>query len=296
MKLTPIPQKRARGAGGSSKRSRRPAEKTLVGSRVKRQKTNSTRRDSESHLTAGQPSKAFRLRTRRQKTSILNVPDWLLIDIFMMEKNFSFPRCCGWIGRALSHPYLFRQLIADAFSPTWDLWFGCAAQDVSSYQSLPDSECSTWIYDSDRLGGDPKLQDEILARKWLTLDRMLQAQQVWLDTKRKWASTYYRVPLALGLQAKQHCANHSFGFEGFLDGSGFTVRKQFELEYNVVVTDMAVDAFRPSSYPNMLEVHPATRFPDRLIVGPWTEDDVKLLFWLGRAGAVMSPNQSWEVC
>ncbi|KAL8387286.1 hypothetical protein RB595_010022 [Gaeumannomyces hyphopodioides] len=294
MKLTPIPQKGARGAGDSTKRSKRTTENTLEG-KVKRQKSSSTAwPDFGSRPAAGEPSKALR-RTRRQKTSLLDLPGWFLVDVFMLEKNFSFPRCCGWIGRALSHPYDLRRLIADGFSPTWDVWFGCAAQEVVAYQCLPDSAYDAWIRDKDRFGGDPKLQSDILAQKWLTLDRLLQAQQLWFATKRTWTPTYYRVPLPWRLLIKRGHGSPSLGFEGFLQDTDFSVREQFELEYKAAVADMAVIPTHPPLYPNMLEVHQATCFPDRLITGPWAEDDVKLLFWLGRAGAVMSNNQSWEI-
>lgn len=293
MKLTPIPKKGARGAGDSAKRSKRTMESALEGE-AKRQKSSSTARpDSGSRLAAGEPSKALR-RIRRQKTSLLDLPGWFLIDVFMLEKNFSFPRCCGWIGRALSHPYDLRRLIADGFSPTWDVWFGCAAHEVVAYQGLPDPAID-WNRDKDRFGGDPKLQSDILAQKWLTLDRILQAQQHWFATKRTWTPTYYRVPLPTRLLIRRGPGSWSLGFEGFLQDTDFSIREQFDLEYKAAVADMADYAMYPPYYPNMLEVHQATCFPDRLITGPWTEDDLKLLFWLGRAGAVMSRNQSWEV-
>ncbi|KAL8295763.1 hypothetical protein RB600_001306 [Gaeumannomyces tritici] len=294
MKLTPIPKKGARGAGDSTKRGKRATESTLEG-KVKRQKSSSTAwPDSGSRPTAGEPSKVLR-RTRRQKTSLLDLPGWFLVDVFMLEKNFSFPRCCGWIGRALSHPYDLRRLIADGFSSTWDVWFGCASEEVVAYQCLPGSATYKWIGDKDRFGGDPKLQSDILAQKWLTLDRLLQAQQFWFITKRTWTPTYYRVPSPLRLRLEPCYGSRSVGFEGFLQDADFSIREQFELEYKAAVGDMVVDALHPRVYPNMLEVHRATCFPDRLITGPWTEDDVKLLFWLGRAGAVMSKNQSWEI-
>jgi hypothetical protein len=46
-----------------------------------------------------------------------------------------------------------------------------------------------------------------------------------------------------------------------------------------------------------LEVHPAIRIPDRLITGPWTMSDVKLLFWLVRNNAKFAyrEGQGWEV-
>lgn len=44
-----------------------------------------------------------------------------------------------------------------------------------------------------------------------------------------------------------------------------------------------------------LEVHPAIRIPDRLIVGPQTMSDVRFLFWLVHSNARFAEDQGWEV-
>jgi len=46
-----------------------------------------------------------------------------------------------------------------------------------------------------------------------------------------------------------------------------------------------------------IDVHPAARIPDGLLgsPGPRSWDDVRLLFWLIRAGARLAPDQTWEV-
>ncbi|TLS21728.1 uncharacterized protein PpBr36_09149 [Pyricularia pennisetigena] len=286
MKLTPIPKKK--GARGN---------KNLV-------QKGKRRGDSETGEIENRPSKLQRkLAARRggvdpdgprsrRKTSLRDLPEWFLVDVFLTESNFSFPRCSGFIGRILSHPYVFRRLIAEAFAPTWDNWYGCAAEEVVSY-SMPGAH-RMGVHDLERFGGDAKLQTSILEQKWLTTARLLQAQQVWLATRRRPQPVYYRVPSPF-LQVRRRRKSPGIGREGFIQDQDFQAQSQFDLEYDkVVVADEDEDKVqRP--YPNMLEVHPETSIPDRLITGPWVEEDLRLLFWLGRAGATMSENQSWEL-
>jgi hypothetical protein len=44
-----------------------------------------------------------------------------------------------------------------------------------------------------------------------------------------------------------------------------------------------------------IEVHLDTHIPERLLTGPWNEEDTQKLFWLYRAGARLSDEQTWEV-
>jgi hypothetical protein len=161
------------------------------------------------------------------------------------------------------------------------------------YLGLDVYEEEAQLFFEDR--SDLPLQDDVLAQRWLTLDRLLQAQQVWLATKRKGVPTYYRVPSPFLRRGESGRRRESIGFEGSAQDPDFSIGAQFELEFETVVADLAADGLPSSEYPVMLEIHRDTFFPDRLITGPWGNNDVKLLFWLGRAGASMSDNQSWEV-
>lgn len=51
-------------------------------------------------------------------------------------------------------------------------------------------------------------------------------------------------------------------------------------------------AHRPNTW---IEVHRLTKIPDSLISGPWDEGSLQKFFWLVRAGARLSPDQTWEV-
>jgi hypothetical protein len=45
-----------------------------------------------------------------------------------------------------------------------------------------------------------------------------------------------------------------------------------------------------------LEAHPDIRIPDKLLTGPWTNDNINLLFWLWMNNARVKEDQNWEVC
>ncbi|KAH9436965.1 hypothetical protein MCOR27_002662 [Pyricularia oryzae] len=285
MKLTPIPKKKGARGNKTLQKGKRHGSFEVDESEnrpSKLQKKLAARR-------SGINPDGFR---GRRKTSLRDLPEWFLVDIFLTESNFSFPRCSGFIGRILSHPYVFRRLIAEAFAPTWDNWFGCAAEEVASY-SMPVAH-RMGVYDLERFGGDAKLQTSILEQKWLTTARLLQAQQVWLATGRRPQPVFYRVPSPF-LQVRHRRKAPGIGREGFIKDEDFQVQSQFDLEFDKVVLAEYDDEEVQQPYPNMLEVHPETSIPDRLITGPWIEEDLRLLFWLGRAGATMSENQSWEL-
>ncbi|KAI6357355.1 hypothetical protein MCOR25_007692 [Pyricularia grisea] len=284
MKLTPIPKKKgARGNKHLVQNGKRRGDPEAGAGETRPSKLQKKLAARRSGIDPDGP------RSRRKK-SLRDLPEWFLVDVFLTESNFSFPRCSGFIGRILSHPYVFRRLIAEAFAPTWDNWFGCAAEEVISYSmSVPHQ---MGVRDLERFGGDPKLQTSILEQKWLTTARLLQAQQVWLATGRRPQPVFYRVPSPF-LQVRLRRKAPGIGREGFIRDEDFQVQSQFDFEFEKVVVAEEEDVQRP--YPNMLEVHPETSIPDRLITGPWVEEDLRLLFWLGRAGATMSENQSWEL-
>lgn len=45
------------------------------------------------------------------------------------------------------------------------------------------------------------------------------------------------------------------------------------------------DYIRLCNWDKYVCIHYRTEIPDKLLTGPWTEDDIRLLFWLVRCGA-----------
>ncbi|KAL0466669.1 hypothetical protein QR685DRAFT_103019 [Neurospora intermedia] len=113
-----------------------------------------------------------RVKTRKPAALIEQLPPEILERIFSMSENLNFPRSSLRIGYMLSARTFLMQLIVDAFSPTWDMWFGCPRKDIQSYRG--------YEKDGERMPGNPDFQTAILSSKWFSLSLILHAQQVWI--------------------------------------------------------------------------------------------------------------------
>ncbi|KAK3389018.1 hypothetical protein B0T20DRAFT_91866 [Sordaria brevicollis] len=113
-----------------------------------------------------------RVKTRKPAALIEQLPPEILERIFSMSENLNFPRSSLRIGYMLSARTFLLQLIVDAFSHTWDLWFGCPRKDVISYRG--------YEKDGERMGGNAEFQTSIISSKWFTFSLLLHAQQVWI--------------------------------------------------------------------------------------------------------------------
>lgn len=61
----------------------------------------------------------------------------------------------------------------------------------------------------------------------------------------------------------------------------------FEKDYRnfCMAIDEGEDYMRLCNWDKYVDIHYRTEIPGRLLTGPWTEDDIRLLFWLVRGGA-----------
>lgn len=95
-----------------------------------------------------------RVKTRKPAAPIEQLPPEILERIFSMSENLNFPRSSLRIGYMLSARTFLLQLIVDAFSPTWDMWFGCPRKDIQSYRG--------YEKDDERMPGNPDFQVSLL--------------------------------------------------------------------------------------------------------------------------------------
>lgn len=91
-----------------------------------------------------------RIKTRKPAALVEQLPPEILERIFSMSENLNFPRSSLRIGYMLSARTFLLQLIVDAFSPTWDMWFGCPRKDIMSYRG--------YEKDGERMGGNAEFQ------------------------------------------------------------------------------------------------------------------------------------------
>jgi hypothetical protein len=129
-------------------------------------------------------------------------------------------------------------------------------------------------------------QSAVLAAEWFTMDVLHHAMNVWMRQDRQ--PRYYEHSLN-----EQLASNLGQFKEHDLDGEN-------HCKDATVCFDWEVKWFlEPPAVPRpdiqRLEAHPAIRIPDRLLSGPWTKANSRLLFWLSMNNAGVKDDQGWEV-
>ncbi|KAH9884866.1 hypothetical protein F4778DRAFT_522866 [Xylariomycetidae sp. FL2044] len=237
-------------------------------------------------------SKTKPKRPRAPKASYMEkeLPLEVLERIFWFSENVNFPRSSHRIGRLLSGGPTLRETFIHAFAPTWDVWYGCIRTGrtggpiVQSYFG--------WDQDSARFGGNPDFQSDLLEFPWTNVSFILQCWELW--ARRNARDRFYPYP-----EARNPPAPGSFESSAICPSHAGEVSGPSEIflhDYNLCLQSLDVaDYTEILQCVNLIEVHRDTRIPDRLLTGPWDEEAVQKLFWLVRAGARLSPEQTWEV-
>ncbi|KAK3393095.1 hypothetical protein B0H63DRAFT_9933 [Podospora didyma] len=294
MKLTPI-KLRGRGrkkswAPPNPKRFKRAAREDEEG------QDSAIQRDGD-----GQQRQRKRIKAKKPGPRIEQLPAEILERIFIASENLNFPRSSLRIGFMLSARSLLSELLVAAFTPTWDLWFGCPKQLVHSYAG--------WEQDAARFGGNPNFQSAVLACSWANLSLLLDAQQVWY--RRHGAGRYYqhipdssRIVQSLRREHLRRSINEERQFharEGGFD-HGKDVKncfnedwEEFKMIHQLTRYDFRFFVKHIQCNSSFLEIHPLTRIPNLLLTGPFDWEKAKWLYWLIRAGARLSHEQTWEL-
>ncbi|KAL2020963.1 hypothetical protein VTK56DRAFT_7737 [Thermocarpiscus australiensis] len=235
-----------------------------------------------------------RLRPRRPAALVEQLPTEILERIAFMSENLNFLRSSLRIGYLLSSKSFLTELLAAAFAPTWDQWFGCPRSKVHSYRGF--------LEDYERIGGSPDFQSAVLACPWANLALLLEAQQIWY--RRDGARRYYEhADYALCTPGEPGgLASHpTAGFDHARD-----VTACFEADWENFLSGLSVVAFTPvvvdsfvatnhrrnSGY---IELHPLTKIPERLLSSPLDWEKARWLFWFIRGGARLLPVHTWEL-
>lgn len=227
-------------------------------------------------------------KTSRPRSSIESLPLEILEAILLHCRSFGLPRASSLIGAKLSGKATLFKLFFAAFHDTWEQGFG---RPVTLFETNErgGEEILSWVAGR---AGDPDFQSEMLLLPWVNIDFLLEAQQVWAERYardrpyRHWWGKGFIAP------AKNHKDEHpplSFSTpssspdSNASEGGCFNARACFEVDYQEALEwPTAIDNYFGTRMP---DVHPLTRIPNRLISGPWTEEQRRRLFWLIRAGA-----------
>ena len=254
---------------------------------------------------------ADKVRTRRKPASPLEqLPTEILERIFLLSGNLNFPRSSLRIGYLLSGRTFHSELIVTAFAPTWDFWYGHRWYTKKNNRFFVSDEAG-----QKAARGDPelrKLQSDVLACPWMTLDHILNAQQVWYRRRVREAGPVLHDAFRKRPGPGEGGSNSEDNDDGLFDGD---VRVPETLAWDefmaMLETHLSSVSGAPISPEEWLHqrntwVHHwgayqsvernGTRIPNRLLTGPWDWPRVRLLHWLVQGGARLSPDQTWEVC
>ncbi|KAI1359226.1 hypothetical protein F5Y08DRAFT_86002 [Xylaria arbuscula] len=257
----------------------------------------------QKHFRKGRSAKT-ESKARRPKFSNLekSLPLEVLEQIFWLSENVNFPRASPRLGRLLSGPATLRETFIRAFSPSWDLLSsptveGCSAQCSHCF----DARANTLVQENHTGHGNPDFQNALLACTWATIDMILDCWDAWVRRNTRdnirlfwrgnWGDPLDSPPYAnssLLIGASQLAeARHDF----YRDYYAFrNVEKLGSPESN---GQPWCDPY--VSGEQWFPGHWFTHIPDDLLIGPWDEPSLQKFFWLVRAGARMSSEQTWEI-
>ncbi|GAP93006.1 putative actin cortical patch protein [Rosellinia necatrix] len=239
------------------------------------------------------PGHGERAGTRRPKASHIemSMPLEVLERIFWLSENVNFPRAGPRLGRLLSGPSTLRETFLAAFGPTWDVWFGCVDDRGTAYPTV--QSYVGWDRDRDRFGGNPNFQADLLACSWTTIDMILDCWDIWVRRHARSLSYQYFPLWGSSTSAGSYTNPVATVGSGGIKES----RSYFYHDYDAFRNPERQDTSTcrlEHNHATWIEVHRSTEIPDRLINGPWDEGSLQKLFWLVRAGARLSPSQTWE--
>ncbi|KAI0542760.1 hypothetical protein GGR58DRAFT_496870 [Xylaria digitata] len=275
MELTPI---RVRG------KRRAPREELIAALPPKRLRRN--------------PSRKKQAEVRRPKASNIesSMPLEVLERIFWLSENINFPRASLRIGRLLSGPSTLRETFLTAFGPTWDVWFGCVHGQRAGYPEI--QSYAGWKDDAEQFGGNPSFQSDLLACSWTTIDMILDCWDIWVRRHAQKRLFEY-IPLwGDPIRPNSYLGSGATVGINNIKEAGHYFYHDYHAFRNVDRLSSDEEIIEYGTERNSgtwIEVHRSTEIPDDLVTGPWGESSLQKLFWLVRAGARLSPGQTWEV-
>ncbi|KAK0659778.1 hypothetical protein QBC41DRAFT_331287 [Cercophora samala] len=299
MNLTPI---KVKGRG------RKPAWQPPDPSRIK----SSRRRDAEDdHDNVKSNSSRSSKRSKKsapEMSRLESLPAEILWPIAVRSQNPDLMRVNKFLRHVLSARSFALEMTVAAFGPTWDVYFGRPKSRISSRRD---------DYEISQSPGDPQFQGNVLAARWMNIDHMLEAQQVWYRqqrTERLWekaACLWWTSPPEIPQIQEEPKSEEDQQVEGEQEARDplqdvARIPERFNEDWQEFCDACSFDE-QTGAYQSIvlnvyedkkeghLDLHPLTVIPDRFLTGPFDLKTVKLLFWLARGGARILPEHNWEV-
>ncbi|KIN01490.1 hypothetical protein OIDMADRAFT_19303, partial [Oidiodendron maius Zn] len=212
------------------------------------------------------------IKSKRDMSLLERLPTELLEEIFFYSMNLDLPRSSPVIGGKLSSEVVYIQTVLAAFENTWE-WY---------YASPPEFSFSP-------IHGDDKLQTSILRCRWASLPILLQSQDIYM--RRINAHGLILEPILLfpeskakgrnrehiALSSKTAAARFDDDFAAFLHAASGSEHVDLLQIYDV-----------GCSLEGVTDLAKGTEIPHSLLLGPWTKEMIRHLYWLVKSGATLN--------
>ncbi|KAH8684558.1 hypothetical protein BGZ60DRAFT_397826 [Tricladium varicosporioides] len=266
-----IPGKRTRDTSKQAKEARK-ALKRPSGRPLKLDSSRNPRRDSASMAVTKFKSKApqeklVTIFTASKVALLEKLPTELMREIYFLSMNLSLPRSSSIIGSVLSSESVYSWTIDFAFATLWGKWHG----DFYRTKHEPPNEYS-------------EMQSAILRCRWATLSRLLKAKDSWrkkqpFEEQPSTLCRWFCAP-AYGKGKNDlinfgHVPTHIISEEEYLDEDYLMFCKFTANQY----------VGQPVSFMDTADVEHCTEIPESLLLGPWSDAQMRYLYWVVKSGA-----------
>ncbi|RDW92440.1 hypothetical protein BP5796_01834 [Coleophoma crateriformis] len=231
-----------------------------------------------------------------KRSHLENTPGEILAEIFLYSMNFALPATSPHLALQLNDPVVYRKTITMAFGSTWNAWIAHSDKFPfpAGHQSV-NLDRGTSLHPNTDRPGDHVLQTRVLKCAWVNVDVMVGAKELWLKKKAA-AGLSSRIHIEIPVKAERTLRaslKATYYGEKTLVPTGESYSAAFEKDYQnfCEAVEKGEDYMRLCNWDKYVDVHYRTEIPSRLLTGPWTEGDIRLLFWLVRGGACIQFGQ-----
>lgn len=253
------------------------------------------------------PRSLRHLKSRRKMSLLEKLPSELLQEVFLFAKNLNLPRASPILAGKLSAKYTYMRTIVEAFHEAWAPqyeWIKYDAQLVDGHGSPPPLA-----------EGDPKLQAAVLRCRWINFELFKKAQDEWLRRAAIGRDDPPEIPHhVLEVHEKdlpsEKLLTHYMTSHGLEETEAEAFRKAWHPRKLLYRHSVADDLFEPDyeDFRNLVDnlnweqspivswfesrwhwqepyfkVHEGFEIPAYLLHGPWSDDNLKFLFYLARS-------------
>ncbi|KAI1007845.1 hypothetical protein K3495_g380 [Podosphaera aphanis] len=200
-------------------------------------------------------ARSLRLKRNRKTRScamLESLPSEILEIILFACLNVDLPRSSPLLGAKLSCRYIYVRFILSIFKSSWERFY------------FP----TTRGKDLDYNQTEKNLKSNALRCRWASLPVILEAKKIWIES----LPDFYQ---------KEHAKSHDY----------ITANPEEDLNLQYEIFSIALNSEGCYGHFDVLQLFIidncaiGVQIPNRLLQGPWSDEDVKYLFWIIKSGA-----------